>query len=252
MGGINLKIKDAKKVLVRKGLVCSIIAILIFWLLKILGIMTFPLDTNVAIINDLHNFFIQNYWLLQIYYVITLNIQLYFMTCIVQKDEGISIWSYLLKILPLTIGVRVLTSIFSSQLGNLTVLIEFLFLVLATSKFDYKKFIKGLICILFLTLYQMISLITRNIGLGTNTYGFIVDQILSIDLYLLLYLHKEVILMDSGTWLFFGLTAWLYAVAGFIVGIFKGHPIINAKKWYAKGKAKEDARSSKKKTKRTA
>ena len=58
--------------------------------------------------------------------------------------------------------------------------------------------------------------------------------------------------MDGGTWIIFGFTAWLYAVAGFIVGLFKLHPIKTAKEYYAKGKAKEDARKTKKANKKVA
>jgi hypothetical protein len=53
---------------------------------------------------------------------------------------------------------------------------------------------------------------------------------------------------NDETLLFFGLTAWLYRVAGFIVGLFTFHPIKKSREWYEKGKAKEDARKAKKAT----
>ena len=57
--------------------------------------------------------------------------------------------------------------------------------------------------------------------------------------------------MGDGTLLFFGLTAWLYYVAGFIVGIFKFHPIRTAKEWYEIGKEKENARKTKRELKKS-
>ena len=51
---------------------------------------------------------------------------------------------------------------------------------------------------------------------------------------------------NDGTWIFIGFTAWIYAVAGFIVGLFKLHPIRTAKEYYERGKAKEDVRKAKK------
>ena len=57
--------------------------------------------------------------------------------------------------------------------------------------------------------------------------------------------------MNGGTWFFFGFTAWIYAVAGFFVGLFTfNHPIKKAKEYYAKGKAKEDARKTEKANKK--
>jgi hypothetical protein len=139
-----------------------------------------------------------------------------------------------------------MTSRYELLLGNWAILIEFVYLMLVASKFNYKRFLRAIFVIGFLLLYQALSVMLRDYEIKAHTYSLIAELILSIDLYILLLLHREVSFMNGGTWLIFGFTAWIYSVAGFIVGIFTGHPIKKAKEYYAKGKAKEDARKTKK------
>ena len=216
--------------------------------MKSFGIDWFGLDLDNKFFNDLNGFLSNHIWLKEIYSTLTLNVQTYFMACSVNRKQGKEIWLYLLKILPLTVIFKVLITYYSSSLGNISMVLEFIFLLLVITKLNYKKFLHASIVMICLIIYQGISLATRSLELKAHSYGFVVTQILSIDLYLLLYLHKEmeVNVMGDGTWFFFGFTEWIYGVSGFIVGIFIGHPILKYREYKMKGKAIEDARKAKK------
>ena len=193
--------------------------------MKLFGFDYFGLDLDNKFFNDLGNYLNSHLFIKNVFMSILLNIQLYFMACVVNKTEGKKLIIYIIKILPLTIIVRLL-SIYLG--GTLSFILEFVYMMLATSKFNYKKFPKAIFTNLFIIIYQMISLNTRSLHFKNHKYGVIASQILSIDLYLMLYLHKEMevnIMGDDGTWFFFGFTAWLYRVAGFIVGLFTFHPM---------------------------
>lgn len=246
------RLKEAKNVFIKRSFVLGIIAILICWFMKLIGFDIFGLDLNNKFFNDLDKLMSNKEWLKQIYFTITLLLQVGLLTCIVNNIKFKEVILYLLITSPITILLRVLTSVFVNELGNVASIIEIIYLIVITSRFKINKLVRSLFIILFTTIYQLISINTRSLELKAHELGFVATQILYIDYYLLLYLHKEVSLMNDGTFIFFGLTAWLYAVAGFIVGLFTLHPIKKAKEYYAKGKEKEDARKTKKKTTKTA
>lgn len=247
----TLPLKDAKKKFIKSSFYCGILAILVCWFMKLFGFDYFGLDLDNKFFNDL-DIFLDTYYLKDIFIMIMLNIQLYLMVCIINKSHGKENIIYVLKILPITIIYRIV----SIYLGNIySMFIDLIFLLLVTSKLNYKKFGKCFILFFINVIYQIISLNMRSMDLKIHTNGFIASQILSIDYYILLYLHKEMevenMFGDDGTFFFFGLTAWLYYVAGFIVGIFKLHPLRTAREWYAKGKEKENARKTKRELKKS-
>lgn len=241
--------KNAKNVFIKRYFWCSVIALFVCWFMKIVGFDLFGLDLENKFLNDLELVIYKNLLIKDIIMIILLNIQLYFMVGIVNKEQGKKVWLYLLKLLPLTILCRYISiNIFP----NVSALIEILFLILVLSKLKLKNITKSILIVLLNTLYQASSLIIRDLGLGSHDWTFVASQLLSIDYYIILYLHKEMevnVMGNDGTWILFGFTAWLYGVVGFIWGIIWGifaGPIIKAKEWYAKGKAKEDARKTKK------
>lgn len=247
----RMPIKEAKKKFIKRSFYCGVVAILVCWFMKLFGFDYFGLDLDNKFFNDLNDV-LDKFYLKDIFVTIFLNIQLYFLVGCVNKEQGSKVWLYLLKILPITIIYRILIIKFNNQIGNLSVLIDFLYLICVTTKLKLRKLPKSLLIILFNLIYQVISLQTRSMELKAHTFGFVEGQILNIDYYILLYLHKEMEVNKMGndtTFLFFGFTAWLYRVAGFIVGLFTLHPIKKSREWYEKGKAKEDARKTKKATK---
>lgn len=241
----RLTFKDAKEKISKRAFIGCIFALIVCWFMKLFGITHFNLDLNNKLFNDISNFICEKN-LVNLYYTITLSIQVYLLYCIVNRDKGKKAILYCLLLVPLNVFVRIMTSIYAIELGNWAGLIEIGYLVLVSSKFNYKRFLRGLFVVVFMVIYQGISVNLRNYEIKVHTYSLIVELILSIDLYILLILHREVALMNGGTWVIFGFTAWLYAVAGFIIGLFTLHPIAKAKEYYAKGKAKEDARKTKK------
>ena len=246
------RLKEAKNVFIKRSFVLGIIAILVYWFMKIIGFNIFGLDLNNKFFNDLDKLMANNEWLKQIYYSCTLYLQMYFIYCIIHKEDGKKSALYILCCMPIFLITRILTSK-GQILYEYSMYIESIVALVLLCKFKYKKIIPTIIVIILNIFYQKISTETRDLNFkGHGEFGFVAEQILCIDYYLLLYLSKEVCKMDGGTFFFFGLTSWLYAVAGFIVGLFTLHPIKKAKEYYSKGKAKEDARKTKKKSTKTA
>lgn len=247
----KLTFKEAKEKFSKRAFIGCILALLVCWFMKLFGITYFNLDLDNKLFNDINNF-ITNNNLTNIYYTITLSVQVYLLYCIVNRDKGKKAILYCLALVPVNVFVRVINTEIKQYIGGIVSLIEILYLVLITTKFKLHKIGRGFVVILFFTLYQFLSLSIRDLEIKTHSYNLITELILSLDLYILLFLHREVSFMDGGTWIIFGFTAWLYAVAGFVVGLFKLHPIKTAKEYYAKGKAKEDARKTKKANKKVA
>jgi hypothetical protein len=242
----KMPIKEAKKKFIKRSFYCGVVAILVCWFMKLFGFDYFGLDLDNKFFNDL-DVFLGEYYLKDLFIIFMLNLQLYFMTCIVHKKQGKEILIYLLKCLPLTIATRFISVRVG---GSLSSIIEIIFLIIILSRFKIKYIFKSVMIVLANTIYQAISLTMRSLEIKSHEYTYLVFLIFSIDYIILLYLHKEVAIMgNDGTWIFLGFTAWLYRVVGFIVGLFTFHPIKKSREWYEKGKAKEDARKAKKATK---
>lgn len=244
----RLSIREALKIFIKNSFYCGIVVVLFYWFMKIIGFQLIGIDLNNRFFNDLDNLLNNNYWLKQIYFSILLYFQFYFMICMINKEKGKRNYIYILCFMPIFILTRFLTSQ-GNLLHKYSMIIEFIVTISILSKFNYKNILKTIIVTILNIIYQMISISTRNLSfVGHNELGFVAEQILCLDYYILLFLSKEVCTMDGGTFFFFGFTAWLYRVAGFIVGLFTLHPIKKSREWHEKGKAKEDARKAKKAT----
>ena len=242
----KLTFKEAKEKFSKRAFWGCLLALAICWFMKLFGISYFNLDLNNKAFNTASNFISSN-GVTNIYYTITLMMQFWLLYCIVHRERFSkkSFLYILLMTLP-SVAVRVTNTNIKPYVGNLVILIEFIYMIFATAKFKLKKVPRAIFINAFIIVYEALSVLLRDYEIKAHTYNLIAELILSIYLYILLILHREVSLMDGGTWFIFGFTAWLYAVAGFIVGLFKLHPIRTAKEYYAKGKAKEDARKTEK------
>lgn len=243
----TLPLKEAKKKFIKRSFYCGIVAVFILWFMKLFGFDYFGLDLDNKFFNDL-DIFLGKYYLKDIFSTIMLNFELYLMCSIVWKKDGKEPFVYILKFLPITIIVRLISMKIG---GSISSLLEIIFLIVVLSRLKVKNVPKSILVVLFNTLYQAISLNMRSLEIKSHEYTYLVFLIFSIDYLILLYLHKEVTIMGDGTWIFLGLTAWLYWLAGFIVGIFKLHPIRTAKEWYEIGKEKENARKTKRELKKS-
>ena len=244
----TLPLKEAKKKFIINSFYCGILAILVCWFMKLFGFDYFGLDLDNKVFNDL-DIFLGKYYLKDIFIMFMLNLQLYLMYCIANKEDGKSALIYILKCLPITIIVRLFTTYVG---GNLSNILEIIYVTIIISKLKLRKIPRALLVVGINLLYQAISLSMRSLEIKSHSYTYLVFLIFSIDYLILLYLHKEVTIMgNDGTWFFLGFTAWLYYVAGFIVGIFKLHPIKTARAWYEIGKEKENARKTKRELKKS-
>ena len=243
----RMPIKEAKKKFIKRSFYCGVVAILVCWFMKLFGFDYFGLDLDNKFFNDL-DMFLDKFYLKHLFSLLILNIQLYLMCCAVNKEDGKPTLIYILKCLPLTIIARLITTHIG---GNLSNMLEMIFVITILSKFKIKKILKSILVVFVSVLYQAISLNTRSLNLQSHSYTYVASMILTLDYTILLYLHKEmeVNIMGDTSWFFFGFTEWLYKVAGFIVGLFKFKPIKTARKWGEIGKAKEDAKRAKKQAK---
>lgn len=245
----TLPLKEAKKKFIKSSFYCGILAILVCWFMKLFGFDYFGLDLDNKFFNDL-DIFLGKYYLKDIFSLFILNIQLYLMCCSTNKEDGKPILKYILKCLPLTIIVRLLTTYIGGGLSNL---IEIIFVIILLTRLKISKIPKSILVVIFNLIYQVISLNMRSLGIKSHDYTYIVSMIFTIDYLILLYLHKEmeVNIMGDTTWFFLGVTEWIYRVAGFICGLFIGHPIKLSRKWREIGKEKENARKTKRELKKS-
>ena len=83
-----LPLKEAKNKFIKSSFYCGIVAILVCWFMKLFGFDYFGLDLDNKFFNDLDHFLSLHYLVKQIYCATMLTIQLYWLTCIVQKEQG--------------------------------------------------------------------------------------------------------------------------------------------------------------------
>ena len=119
---MNKRLKEAKNVFVKRSFILGLIAVFVCWFMKLIGFDIFGLDLNNKLFNDM-DVFLSTYHLKDLFSLIILNIQLYFMVGIVNGKDGKETWMFILKCLPLTILVRLLTTAVG---GNLSMLMEFM------------------------------------------------------------------------------------------------------------------------------
>lgn len=245
----TLPLKEAKKKFIKSSFYCGILAILVCWFMKLFGFDYFGLDLDNKFFNDL-DIFLGKYHLKDVFSAIMLNFELYLMCSIVWKKDGKDTIIYILKCLPITILLRLTTIKIGGNVGNF---MEIIYVTLLLSKLKIRKIPKSLLIVIFNLIYQVISLNMRSLEIKSHEYTYLVFMLFSIDYLILLYLHKEmeVNVVGDGTWFFLGFTAWIYRVAGFIVGLFILKPIKTSQKWYEIGKAKENARKTKRELKKS-
>ena len=93
----TLPLKEAKKKFIKSSFYCGILAILVCWSMKLFGFDYFGLDLDNKFFNDL-DIFLDTYYLKHLFSLFMLNLQLYFMCCVCNKEDGKTIIKYIIKI----------------------------------------------------------------------------------------------------------------------------------------------------------
>ena len=172
----TLPLKEAKKKFIKSSFYCGILAILVCWFMKLFGFDYFGLDLDNKFFNDL-DIFLDKYYLKHLFSLFILNIQLYFMCCACNKEDGKTILKYIIKCLPLTIIVRFL----STYIGSIGGIIEMLFVAIILSKFKFNKILKSIFIVLVSVIYQAISINMRSLNLKAHSYTYVASMILTTE-----------------------------------------------------------------------
>ena len=194
--------KDYNKYLSASLKVYLFVLIIIF-ILKLVGLDYFGIDTNNPILLKLCSFCLQ-YHLKDIWYTFTLWLYSYFIISIACDCNNIKIKLYSILCIPISFGVAYLETKFSIMVINC--FIDFLYLLLLSILFNIKyknisnkKLIINYVKIVMLNLvFQIISSITRIGYFEKYNYNFIINIILDFD-YILLFLIYYHLHFKGGT-----------------------------------------------------
>lgn len=185
--------KDYDKYLSQSLKVYLFVLVIIF-IMKLVGLDYFGLDINNSIIIDIGNYLGNTKWG-DVVCFITVCVQLYFYLGIVCNKTKLHDWALLGG------AINYLFQVILMMFDNMDILYYFISFgimifmpMIINKKFFIKKQIKY---ILILTIYQIISLITRNINLNYEYGNFLVDSILNLDQLLMLGINYNIVAMKG-------------------------------------------------------
>ena len=168
--------------------------LVIIFILKLVGLNYFGIDANNVSLIKLSDFLSNNHFG-DVYYFLTIYIQFYLYICIVCKKPKLYIpaligsclnFAYQI-IIPNFLGIGWIYQI-------LSISIMLIFPMFIIKKITIKRQIKYIILI---SVYQLICLSVRNVGVNNNYNNFLIDSILNIDQLLLLAITYNINFMKG-------------------------------------------------------
>lgn len=168
--------------------------LVIIFILKLVGLDYFGIDANNVSLIKLSDFLSNNHFG-DVYYFLTIYIQFYLYICIVCKKPKLYIpaligsclnFAYQI-IIPNFLGIGWIYQI-------LSISIMLIFPMFIIKKITIKRQIKYIILI---SVYQLICLSVRNVGVNNNYNNFLIDSILNIDQLLLLAITYNINFMKG-------------------------------------------------------
>lgn len=185
--------KDYHKYLSTSLKVYSFVLVVIF-IMKIVGLDYFGLNINNSTIVNIGNYLGNTKWGDVVCFV-TICVQLYFYLGIVCNKKEVSDWALLGG------AINYLFQVILMMVGNMNILyyiISFSIMIFMPMIINKKIFIKKQIkYILILTIYQIISLVTRNINVNYQYGNFLIDSILNLDQLLMLGINYNIVMMKG-------------------------------------------------------
>lgn len=190
--------ENINKILSRTIITYTFLLFLIF-ILKIVGFDCFGLDINNPMILKLNNIILK-YGLENVWYSITLYINVYIVLSITCNDNTREMKKYTLICMPVCILLQYIKGD-----SLIFVIIDFIYILILSliykrfklKKENYMNYV--LYFVVFNSLFQIVSLSTRNInanrGIGAN---FIATTILSIDYILISIIFYKLYFMNGG------------------------------------------------------
>lgn len=170
------------KILYERSLRTCIIMLIVCIVFKLFGVKWFDLNTSIPILQKLDNLISNNFILSFVFTLIIKNINGILIFSIISKNM-----KFTLKHLKLIILSNILNICVCYFMGEcISFIIDIIFVLIIGCKVLNINFKETLLCIPLNIIYQMISLFIRNISLGFRYYGFIENQLLCLDYYILL------------------------------------------------------------------
>lgn len=175
--------KDYDKYLSASLKVYLFVLVIIF-ILKLVGMNYFGIDTNNELICKMNEILITNKWLALFKSLTILSIQFYFYLCIVCNKRRLYLASFIGGLLNIIIQIILMQYLKMNSLYSiLSISIMIVIPMIVSKKIMFKRQIKY---VLLITLYQAISLMVRNLSFNYEYGNYIVDTILNLDQLLLL------------------------------------------------------------------
>lgn len=175
--------KDYDKYLSASLKVYLFVLVIIF-ILKLVGMDYFGIDTNNELICKMNEILITNKWLAIFKSLTILSIQFYFYLCIVCNKRRLYLASFIGGLLNIIIQIILMQYLKMNSLYSiLSISIMIVIPMIVSKKIMFKRQIKY---VLLITLYQAISLMVRNLSFNYEYGNYIVDTILNLDQLLLL------------------------------------------------------------------
>ena len=186
--------KDYDKYL-KASLKVYLFVLIIIFILKLVGLDYFGLDTNNALLIKASDYLSNTHWG-DLYCFITVYIQAYFMLCLSVNKNKLYKETLIFSIILYT--VQCLINTFYSMNGVYQV-ISILWLLIYPMIINKKFCIKRqFIVVALVTLYQPISMFIRSVGINTNYNNLLVESLLNLDQLLMLAIAYNLCFMKGG------------------------------------------------------
>lgn len=187
--------KDYNKYLYT-SLKAYLFVLIIIFIMKLVGLDYFGLDVNNPTLIKISNFLSSTHWG-DLYYCITIYIQGYFMLCLSTKKTKLykeTLIFTLILYIP-----QCIMNIFYTMDWIYTLWCT-LCLIVVPMIINKKIFIKRqIIFISIMSLYQLISMAIRSVGINCNYNNFLIESLLNIDQLLMLAITHNVYFMKGGS-----------------------------------------------------
>ena len=185
--------KDYEKYL-SKSLEMYLFVLVIIFILKIVGLDYFGIDINNPIMIKINTFCLENHIDI-IWYFVNLYFQLYFYLCLVCNKQKLFLSTFIGTILNIILQFFITKFFTAAWIYPITsTILLFVLPMFINKKFFIKRQIIGL---LFVYLYQLISLFVRSVGVNTNFGDFITDSILNLDQLMLYAITYKIYFMKG-------------------------------------------------------
>lgn len=189
--------KDYQKYLSTSLKVYLFVLIIIF-IMKLVGFNYFGIDLNNPTINIINDFCVK-FKLHILYSYIICFITTYIMFSLSMKDNSKKAKKFMLLMFPITILVK-----YSGYILNNTIYFIFQCVYLIILGFIYKKEVKkeiifnNLKVILLLSIFQLISMITRNQKISVIGYNFVTSLLMDIDYIIMIIIYHKLYFEKGG------------------------------------------------------